>query len=48
MCAVVMKRTVEAPGASTSFIAIAELRQSSTKFECVSTTPLGVPVDPEV
>ena len=49
MCAVVMKSRVDAPGTpTTSLSATAELRQSSTKFECVSTQPLGLPVDPDV
>ena len=49
MCAVVMKSSVDAPGsATTSLSATAELRQSSTKFECVSTQPLGLPVEPDV
>ena len=49
MCAVVMKSSVDAPGsATTSLSATAELRQSSTKFEWVSTQPLGLPVEPDV
>jgi hypothetical protein len=50
MCAVVMKSRVEAPSGSstTSSSATAELRHSSTKFECVSTQPFGRPVEPEV
>ncbi|CAM5332339.1 hypothetical protein LSHI6S_01148 [Leifsonia shinshuensis] len=49
-CAVVMKSSVEAPPGciTTSFSASAELRDSSTKLECVSTQPFGRPVEPEV
>jgi hypothetical protein len=49
MCAVVMNSSVEAPGlATTSCSALAELRHSSTKLLCVSTQPLGRPVEPDV
>jgi hypothetical protein len=49
MCAVVMKRRVEAPGAdTTSLSATAEFRDNSTKFEWVRTQPFGRPVEPEV
>ncbi len=48
-CAVVMNSSVDAPGVdTTSSSALAELRESSTKLLCVSTQPLGRPVDPEV
>ncbi len=49
-CAVVMNSNVDAPpgGETTSLIASAALRDSSTKLECVSTQPLGRPVEPEV
>ena len=49
MCAVVMNSSVEAPGVSTtSLSAFDELRTSSTKLLCVSTQPLGRPVEPDV
>jgi hypothetical protein len=48
-CAVVMKSSVDAPGWWMSSVrATAELRLSSTKFECRMMHPLGRPVDPEV
>lgn len=48
-CAVVMNRSVEAPGmVTTSLSAFAELRASSTKLPWVSTQPLGRPVEPLV
>ncbi len=48
-CAVVMNRSVDAPGVcTTSDSATAALRESSTKLECVSTQPLGRPVEPDV
>ena len=47
-CAVVMNSRVDDPGATTSPIATAALRLSSTKFECVMMHPFGRPVDPEV
>ena len=48
-CAVVMKRSVDAPGVcTTSFRATAELRDNSTKLLCVSTHPFGRPVEPDV
>ena len=48
-CAVVMNSSVEAPGVSTTSRSdVAEFRASSTKLLCVSTQPLGRPVDPDV
>ncbi len=47
-CAVVMNSTVEAPGLTTSDIATAAFRDSSTKFECVRMQPFGRPIVPEV
>lgn len=47
-CAVVMKRRVDDPGATTSDMADAALRLVSTKFAWVSMQPRGRPVVPEV
>ena len=47
-CAVVMKSSVDEPGATTSFMATEALRVSSTKLEWVRMQPFGTPVEPEV